>query len=199
MILAELNLRLAALLRARGLLPLRDRRILEVGCGHAYFLNAMHALGAPSRNLHGTDLLPERIEVARSRYPDMHFRIGNAEVLPYPDRGFDIVMFFTVFTSILDPGMRMNIAAEASRVLSSDGSILWYDFRYDNPANPHVRGMGRNEIRTIFPDYALDLETVTLLPPLARRLGPLTSTLYPLLVRIPFLRTHYLGSLRRRP
>ena len=84
-----------------------------------------------------------------------------------------------------------------ARVLRVGGGVLWYDFRFNNPANRNVRGMGRRSIIRLFPNFELRLQSLTLLPPLARRLGPLTSVLYPALARLPFLRTHWLGLLKQ--
>jgi ubiquinone/menaquinone biosynthesis C-methylase UbiE len=58
--------------------------------------------GARPENLYGIDLLDERIEEAKRLSPNIDFRCGNAEELPYEDGLFDIVIQFTVFTSILD-------------------------------------------------------------------------------------------------
>ena len=104
-------------------------------------------------------------------------------------------MLFTVFTSILDPKMATNVAREIARVLRRSTGILWYDFRFNNPVNRHVRGMTRKSISKLFPDFDLRLKPITLLPPLARRMGHMTDFLYSPLARIPFLRTHYLGLL----
>jgi SAM-dependent methyltransferase len=199
LIVSEIQRRTARLLGHHGLLPLGDCEILEVGCGGGWFLATMQTLGASAAKMHGIDLLAESIELARSKYPEFDFRVGNAEELPYADASFDLLLAVTVFTSILQPEMRANIAAEMSRVLSSEGSILWYDFRYDNPWNPHVRAVSRAEVAKLFPGFAPDLETVTLVPQLARRLGPLAPSLYRPLRSLPFLRTHYLGLLSRTP
>jgi hypothetical protein len=99
--------------------------------------------------------------------------------------------------------MAHNVAKEVCRVLKDPdlesrkpgGVVLWYDFRYNNPWNPHTRRMTRQYIRQFFPDFKLRLRAITLLPPVARRLGDLTPLLYPLLAFVPFLRTHYLGLL----
>jgi hypothetical protein len=55
--------------------------------------------------------------------------------------------------------------------------------------------MTRNLIKELFPKLRTNLRTITLLPPLARRLGRFTPILYPMLSAIPILRTHYLGLL----
>ena len=91
--------------------------------------------------------------------------------------------------------MAYNVAGEVHRVLKSGGAVVWYDFRYKNPWNPHTRPMPKQRIRQFFPDFEIHLHTVTLLPPLARRLGRLTPVLYPQLSAIPPLRTHHLGLL----
>jgi hypothetical protein len=51
----------------------------------------------------------------------------------------------------------------------------------------------------LFPDLDLKLRSVTLAPPVARRLGPLTPFGYHALVALPFLRSHLLGLLTKLP
>lgn len=141
--------------------------------------------------------MPERIALAQESFPDIQFQVGNAEHLAFPGAYFDLVLLYTVFSSILDIRMARNVAQEVSRVLKPGGAIVWYDFRYNNPRNPHVRGLKRAALGALFPDFQFGLHTITLFPPLARRLGPLTSVLYPALAAIPCLRTHYLGLLQK--
>lgn len=185
------------LLDRRGLLPLGDRRILEVGCGSGGVLAGLRSLGARSGNLYGIDLVAEEIEVARRRDPEIHWLCGNGETLEFPSGFFALAITFTVFSSVLEARMARNLADELSRVLEPGGALLWYDFRYDNPSNPHVRGITAEEIRHLFPGWQIDLERTTLLPPLARRLGPLTPILYPALASLPPLRSHYVGLLNK--
>jgi SAM-dependent methyltransferase len=197
-ILQERQREMRRALQAGGLWPLTEHRILDVGCGSGRVLAGLLDWGAAAENLAGVDLLPHRIRQAQQNYPHLHFQCSNAEQLPFADAAFDLLLVFTVFSSILDQAMAANVAAEMARVLAPDGAILWYDFRFNNPRNPHVCGMTRAYIRQLFPHFALQLGTITLLPPLARRLGRLTPLLYPVLVRLPWLRTHYLGLLKKR-
>jgi len=107
-----------------------------------------------------------------------------------------LVCQHTVFTSILDPTIKQQIAAEMARVLRPGGAVLWYDFMYNNPRNPDVRGIKADEIRSLFLAFQLHLRRITLAPFIARRLPELLlPVLYPLLATIPLLRTHYLGLL----
>jgi SAM-dependent methyltransferase len=196
-IVAERLRVLGELLAAERRLPLDRARILEVGAGDGDVLASLVGLGARPERLVGVDLLPDEVARARARHPELRFAVANAEALDLDDHAVDLVLLFTVLTSILDAGMTGRIAAEVDRVLAPGGAVVWYDFRIDNPRNPHVRGVGRRRIRALFPGYRLHLRSVTVLPPLARRLGWATAWAYPLLSRVPLLRTHYLGLLAK--
>jgi ribosomal protein S18 acetylase RimI-like enzyme len=75
--------------------------------------------------------------------------------------------------------------------------VLWYDFRYASLVNPHVHGVKAWEMEGLFPRFAVDLRTTTVVPPLARVLHRFAPTFYPLLAKLPFLRTHYMALLRK--
>jgi ubiquinone/menaquinone biosynthesis C-methylase UbiE len=194
-ILAERRRLTARLFERQGWLPLADRRVLEVGSGHGGELASLRELGAPASNLVGIDLLPDRVATARRAFPDFQFEAGNAEHLPFPDASFAVVMAITVFSSIFDVTMATNVAAEITRVLRPGGGLLWYDFRYNSPSNRNVHSVSGARVRELFPTFKGDLIGLTLLPPLARRLGPLMPLAYPALVRVPPLRSHLLGLL----
>lgn len=197
------------LLRAEALLPLHDKRVVEVGFGTGTWLAEFEAAGVRRENLAGMELSPERAAVARARFaalrdetgkliePGPDLRIGDASDLPWPDNSFDLVLQSTVFTSILDFGMRQAIAAEMMRVTRPDGAILWYDFFVDNPRNAAVRGVRANEIRALFPRWRVRLQRITLAPPLVRRIAPKSWALAYVLGLTRLLNTHYLGVIRR--
>jgi ubiquinone/menaquinone biosynthesis C-methylase UbiE len=180
-----------------GQLPLTEQRILDVGCGTGLHLAGLQDLGAPPAHLFGVDLLEDRIAEAQKLHPEIHFACANAEELPYADNWFRLVFVGMVFSSILSDQMSFNIAQSINRVLRPGGGIVWYDFRYNSPRNRNVRGVPSPTVRRLFPSYETTLRGITLLPPLSRHLGPLTPWAYPLLAQIPFLRTHYIGFLRK--
>lgn len=101
--------------------------------------------GARPENLYGIDLLEDRIKKAKEINPNINFICGNAKNLDFPDKNFDIVLQSTCFTSILDQEMKKSIAREVLRVLKDEGIILWYDFRYNNPKNPDVKGIEKKK------------------------------------------------------
>jgi ubiquinone/menaquinone biosynthesis C-methylase UbiE len=183
-------------LKQLGLTDLSRRKILDVGCGSGHFLREFIQYGAKPKNLYGIDLLEERIEKARELNPNIDFRCGDASNLPYENNFFDIVMQFTVFTSVLDSQMKEKIASEMLRVVKTDGTIIWYDYFVNNPWNPDVKGVKKKEIQELFPNCVLSLKRVTLAPPIVRTLVPVSPFLCLILEKIPFLLTHYLGVIR---
>jgi ubiquinone/menaquinone biosynthesis C-methylase UbiE len=185
-------------LERSGLLPLSGRRLLEVGCGSGNWLEILGRFGARREGLAGIDLDPGRASACAARFPGVDIRSGDASVLPWESGSFDIVFQSTVFSSILDLEMRRAVASEMLRVLAPGGAILWYDFFVDNPANPNVRGIRRREIESLFPGCRVDLRRVTLAPPLARRIVPISWTLAAVLESLRVFDTHYLGMIRRK-
>jgi ubiquinone/menaquinone biosynthesis C-methylase UbiE len=66
--------------------------LLEVGCGSGYYNEVFeHLLGSHVRYT-GLDYSDAMIELARRRYPDIPFVVGDAAALPFNDASFDIVM-----------------------------------------------------------------------------------------------------------
>src|SRR5690606_37574580 len=102
-----------------------------------------------------------------------------------------------VFTSILDPEMKQAVAREMARVCKPTGAIVWYDFHVNNPRNPHVRGVKKREIHSLFPNHRVRLRRVTLAPPLVRRLVNVSWIGCELLEKFRILNTHYFGVLRK--
>jgi hypothetical protein len=109
-----------------------------------------------------------------------------------------LVFQCTVFTSILDPKMKREIAGEMLRVLRPDGFILWYDFHVNNPRNAEVLGIKEAEIHRLFPNCKFHLRRITLAPPLGRIVAPISPFLYYMLSGLSFLCTHYLGLFEKQ-
>ena len=186
------------ILRRIGMTNLDVCKILEVGCGDGFWLSEFVKWGADPKNITGIDIDQDRVDEARNRVPaTLNVDCGNGASLPYPDNSFDIVLQSTVFTSLLDSHMRQRVANEMKRVVTVDGVILWYDFHVNNPKNPHVRRVGRDELRQLFLGCEIRAERITLAPPLARFFAPWSAALCAFLEIFPFLRTHYLATIRK--
>jgi len=186
----EVTLRLLA---RRGIVSLRGRTLLEVGCGRGQRLAEFQRWGADPERIHGIDVVEPFVQQCSRTYPAFRVVRASGHQLPYPDDLFDLVSHSTVFSSILDDAMRANVARETIRVLKPGGLMIWYDFRYPSPGNTAVRPVARREILRLFHPHAVALQSVTLLPPIARRLAGLSFSLCRILERLPFLRSHYVG------
>ncbi len=188
---------LLGLLDRYGLMPLAGKRILEVGCGTGKWLRDLIAWGADPESVFGVELLQASAARARRLCPQaVNIQCGNAAELRFPSATFDIVLQATMFTSVLDQGMKQAMAAEMLRVVRPAGVIIWYDFFMRNPRNPYVQPVTRSDIQRLFPGCSLDLRRMTLAPPLARVLAPHSWGLCSILSRVPLLCTHYLGAIR---
>lgn len=185
-------------LRGAGITQLADKEILEIGCGNGHWLRELIKWGAAPEKLTGIDLLADRLARARRlSAPAVVFHRGNGAALEFADGSFDMVLQATVFTSILDATLKARLGGEILRVLRPGGIVLWYDFRFDNPNNPDVRGIGQQEINRLFPDCHARLVPTTLLPPLARCLAPRSWLACCLVSALPWTCSHYVGVLRK--
>jgi 2-polyprenyl-3-methyl-5-hydroxy-6-metoxy-1,4-benzoquinol methylase len=183
-------------------IALGEAAVLDAGCGLGSVLGRLAREGARPGKLYGVDLLEERISQARAAYPQINFSCADARHLEFPNHFFDVILSINLFGSILDDTVAEAVAGELQRVVKPTGLIIWSDLRYRNPQNPDVRGYGRTKIQKLFPGCRLRLRPITVVPPLARRLGRMAPALYPVLARVPFLCVRHFGTIRpvnRRP
>ena len=140
--------------------------------------------------------LPTASPLRNGYTPHLQWAIGSADQLPYADEAFNLVFNCMMFSSILDDSLRGAIATEMWRV-TKPGGLLLYDFAYDNPANHAVLGIHRREMRRLFPEAHLSFKRLTLAPPIARAITPLSPLLSNLLERLTVFNTHLLASGRK--
>jgi len=185
--------------RQAGLLPMTNLRVLDVGCGEGAVLRDLLRLGARPENLAGVDLLVSRLAKAGALNAGMAFSVADAADLPYADVSFDLLLAFTLLSSIIDVEARGAAASEMLRVPRPGGVLIVYDF-WVNPRNPDVRPLRRAEVRRLFPGCTFNWRRVTLAPPLLRLLVPSAPggwlACY-LLEKLPFLCTHFLVAVTK--
>jgi ubiquinone/menaquinone biosynthesis C-methylase UbiE len=188
------------LLARHGFAHLKEKTVLEIGCGNGDLLRDFIKWGARPENLCGIDLLPERVAEAIRVCPnEVKILVGNVANLRLPDEKFDVVLQATVFTSVLDPGTKRQMASEMCRVLKPNGLIIWYDYHMNNPRNRDVKGVKLAEIKKLFPGCYIRVQRITLAPPISRRVAPYSWLLCYFLSRIPWLCTHYIGTIHKNP
>jgi SAM-dependent methyltransferase len=197
---AEERLFLKAL-RKHGFRTLAGCKILDVGCGFGYWLRRYREWGALPHDLHGVDILEERIQAARYHsLPGIDLRCCNAMDLDFEDASFDMVSMFLVLSLVPDEQTRIQVAAEVARVLRPGGIVLWYDFRYRPPrGGAEMIAMTRERIARAFPGFELRLHSASAVPPITRRLARYAWALCSWLDFIAPLNSHYVGVLVKRP
>jgi SAM-dependent methyltransferase len=194
-LLQERDARLLELVRAS--LP-AGGAVLDAGCGRGELASLIHE-HRPDVAWTGIDLLDESIAAAREAAPWARWVVGSADDIPVPDGSIDVAVAVTLFSSLPSAALERAVAAELARVLKPGGWLIWYDLRHNSPGNNAVHGLDRHQVSRLFPGWQSELETATLVPPIARRLGSFVPVVYPLLSAIPLLRSHLLGRLRRPP
>lgn len=167
-------------------------RLLEIGAGDGGNLLFFNRLGLEWEHLVGNELMDHRIQELRTRCPRLNVIPGDATRI-LTSTPFDVVFQSTVFTSLLEEDLRVEMAASMERLVRPGGMILWYDFTVDNPRNPNVRGVSRSEIRSLFGNArSFEFRRVTLAPPIGRRLGRFYGVVNSV---APFLRTHVVAAI----
>jgi ubiquinone/menaquinone biosynthesis C-methylase UbiE len=108
-----------AMLESRHV-DLTGKRILDAGCGAGYGSFLLAAQFHP-KQLVGIDLMPEQIDLARVRYPDLDFRVGNLLDIGEQGESFDAAFVFGVIHHI--PQWQMALQ-ELTRCLFPGGHLL---------------------------------------------------------------------------
>ena len=114
-------------------------RVLDVatGPGHA----AGRAAGRGARVV-GIDIAEGMVEIARRAHPDLEFRAGDAEALPFADATFDAVVGNFV---LLHLGRPERAVAEAARVLAPGGRAAFTV--WDLPERMRILGVFLDALR----------------------------------------------------
>lgn len=181
-----------------NIFPLENRKLLEIGCGNGNNILTFLKLGFRPENIYANELLEERYLMAKKKLPqETHLIMGDALDIDLPNNHFDIVFQSMVFSSILDYDFRRYLAKKIYDMTKPGGGILWYDFIYNNPRNPDVRGVKFNEIKELFTGTRIVKKKITLAPPVSRIVTRIHPNLYYLFNSIYFLRTHLLVWIKK--
>jgi len=163
--------------------------IADVGCGKGWLLATLAERGIEPARLRGIDLLPDRVDAARARVPDAQVQEGDACHLPYADGSIAAVVLLTVLSSLSSTAAQRAALHETRRVLRRGGAAIIWEPRVLTP-NRATRHLRRSLVGSVFGPGAVTVQSLTVLPPLARRLpGPRA---YRLVAAVPILRTHRL-------
>ncbi|UGT57596.1 class I SAM-dependent methyltransferase [Nocardia asteroides] len=114
---------------------LTEGPVLDLGCGPGHFTQVLHAAGLAAT---GIDLVPEFVAHARSRYPDIPFRVDSLRTLDAPPATIGgLLAWFSLIH--FTPAELPAILAEFHRVLAPGGHLVLGFFASDEQVEvfPH--------------------------------------------------------------
>jgi SAM-dependent methyltransferase len=180
---------------ALGVLAQRDvgGLLLDAGCGTGWWLERLLVAGVPGSRLVGVELLPERARAAAARAPGVDVRCADIRELPVGSGSCALVTLFTTLSGMGSAAAVQTALAQSRRVIAPGGAIVIWEPRVVT-RNPDTRLISKREFRAgLGPE--LDIRSISLAPPIARRAG----ASYRALAALPALRSHRLVVARPKP
>ena len=95
-------------------------RVIDAGCGPGHWTDFLHQRGL---DVEGVDLVPEFIESARTRFPQVSFRVSSLRALDVADGSLNGLLAWYSLVH-LDPGELPVILSEVARALAPQGHLL---------------------------------------------------------------------------
>jgi SAM-dependent methyltransferase len=122
--LALSKLYISLLAKKYNSLIFKEDNILEIGCGSGDLLDALTA-----RNKTGIDLSSQQVKSGKSKYPDIEFIEGLAELDLPKDRVFDVIILSDVLNQVYDVENLLrklhDVSHENTRLLINIHNNLW--------------------------------------------------------------------------
>ena len=135
-------------------------KLLDVGCGTGRTLHQL-AIAHPTMRLHGADLSPAYIKMARKRLEnvaELTLAVENGEALPWADDAFDVVTSTYMFHE-LPRNARRNVVREMLRVVRPGGLVVLEDSAQVSESPelaPVLHGFPREFHEPFYADYLED-------------------------------------------
>ena len=100
-----------------------NMKILDLGCGAGRTSKILSDMGC---RVIGVDISDNLIDLAKQKYPNLDFRIGDATSLDFEDNYFDAVLFsFNGIDYVHPRKLRLQVLEEINRVLKNGGLFVY--------------------------------------------------------------------------
>jgi len=127
-----------------------NESVLDLGCGNGRYYEYM----APGVKYTGIDFSEKLIELAKKRYPQASFSVGDVLKLNFPDNSFDKVFSIAVLHHIPSSSLRLKALEEIKRVLKPGGMAMLTAWKFHD--KKAVSLLYKNILRKIFSLSRLD-------------------------------------------
>lgn len=168
-----------------------DLKVLDLGFGSGNDIFTLIKAGFKSKNISGVEVIEERFNRLKQLLPDTNLKLNSGFNIPFEDNSFDLIIQSTVFSSVLNPDSRKQLADEMIRVLKPNGKIFFYDLKYPNPWNKNVLKIDKKELNFLFNYHHKKSVSVTLNPVIVRKLAKYSIILCEILEQTPVFCSHY--------
>ncbi|MFZ2189223.1 MAG: methyltransferase domain-containing protein [Candidatus Magasanikiibacteriota bacterium] len=129
-------------------------RVLDLGCGSGRLYHLFQdfqpldkARGKGVEYI-GLDQSEEQIKIAKQKFPNIDFRVGEMTTLPFVDNEFDVLYCIATFHHLPDEESRIKSLQEMKRVLKSGSYILMTNWNmYSKTAQKLVENGKFNEFK----------------------------------------------------
>lgn len=96
------------------------KKCLDIGCASGFMISEI-AKAFPGAKYHGVDVYDKAIRFAKKNYPQIKFKVAQAENLPFKDNFFDLILCYETIEHVEDPKKSLK---EMKRVLKNNGILL---------------------------------------------------------------------------
>ena len=183
-----------------ALAPLGERRLLDAGCANGKWLEiCCRRWGARRIHCFGNDKREEPWRDWRQADPgtEITFILKSTHELDFTPQSFDVVHQSMMLSSIVDPETRTRTAEVLWSLLRPNGILISYDF-WLNPLNSNTVDIHWAELQRLFPyGRKVYARSLTLAPPLGRKLTILRKPVLLALEKLRFMNSHLLVALER--
>ncbi len=99
----------------------QNDKILDIGCGSGRMVKILK-----DKNIDyvGIDISEALIKIARKRYPNNNFMVGDGLSLSFPDCTFDKIFCIRTFHHIPSPNLRIKFLKGIAKVLKPNGLLV---------------------------------------------------------------------------
>ncbi|MDD5738891.1 MAG: methyltransferase domain-containing protein [Candidatus Pacebacteria bacterium] len=114
----------------------KNDKVLDLGCGNGRYVDFIKK---NKGQYYGLDNSEQLIKIAKQKYPQEDFQVGDALGLPFEDNFFDKIYSIAVLHHIPSKEFRLEFLQESKRVLKNGGIFVLTVWK---PKDKQERGLG---------------------------------------------------------